>query len=202
MKKIIIIIIIFFVLISFISCNIFPNNKSDIKAVENPEDIEKYQRVASAGELDEFKKELEAYISYSDEILPLWAGFVAATKPILYKFNNENNFGQKIFYAKELKSQYQSFFDKVSIIKPPGIAEKAHELALNTIKKRIEYVSTIETNNDYKEITGLKNNVYMSEVMFWMEIDQIYSYFDHRAKELGLNNPEEKLFTLSNNPKS
>ena len=60
----------------------------------------------------------------------------------------------------------------------------------------------IKNSRDRIKITDLKNNVYTSEVMFWMEIDQIYSYFDHKAKELGLDNPEEKLFTLSNNPLS
>src|SRR5680860_1197206 len=138
MKKVIIIFVIFFIVLTVISCSTIPKNKTEANINKYSEDIGKYQSAISIGEMEAFKNELEGYLSYSKILFSIRDDFINTTEPILNKFNIENNFDQKISNAAELKAYNQSFLDKIRTINPPDIAKKAHLLALSTTKQRIE----------------------------------------------------------------
>ena len=182
-------------MIQIISCSRIGTDKSGTETTAYFEDIEKYQNVISTGELDQFEIELKTYLSYSSELFSIWNEFIKVTEPIINKFNNENNYDRKVLYAKELETYYGALFKKISILKPPEIAESAHKLALDTIKTRMEYVSAIE-NNDLNGIADSENKAYLSETMFWEEIDNIYKYFDNKSAELNLDNYTENIYLI------
>lgn len=130
----------------------------------------------------EFKSELQDYKSFSDKLFPVWQGHINKTSSILDDFNRSTDFEEKIKNSLVLVQRYTEFKTNLENINPPSIATGAYALAVEAVSCRILFFKKFNENAPVKELDEIESQAYLAETGFWVEIDDIYKYFD---KEIG-----------------
>ena len=82
-------------------------------------------------------------------------------------------------------------------IKPPAIAEKAYNIAVEAVSYRVLFFKKFNENAPIKELNELEGKAYIAEAGFWDEIDRIYNYFDEEMVRLNIGD-DYKFVALSN----
>jgi hypothetical protein len=123
----------------------------------------------------------------------MWLDSIEKTNPILNMFNSESIYSEKVVYANQLEEQYTILLESMKKLDPPNLGKRSHELALNSIEKRIGYFKCIK-ENDFEKINNIENEAYLYETMFWEEVDSIFNRLTNRATELGLGDPLNSIY--------
>ena len=145
----------------------------------------------------EFKDELGQFKSFSDELFPIWAGHIDRTSTILDDFNASTIFEEKAEYSKILEQRYMEFEINLENIKPPAIAEKAYNIAVEAVSYRVLFFKKFNKNAPINELNEIEGKAYIAESGFWDEIDRIYNYFDKEMARLNIGD-DYKFVSLSN----
>ena len=198
--KTIITIIIF--LLIFVSVILIGCVKKDYSTVSEPvfsQDIlaVKSLNIEKQTTFTEFKDELGQFKSFSDEFFPIWADHIDRTSSMLDDFNASTIFEEKAECSKILEQRYMEFEVKLENIKPPAIAEKAYNIAVEAVSYRVIFFKKFNENTPVKELNEIEGKAYISEAGFWDEIDRIYNYFDEEMARLNIGE-DYKFVALSN----
>ncbi len=133
----------------------------------------------------EFKDELKEFKSFSDEFFPIWSDHINRTSPVLYDFNSSTVLEEKTRCSKELEQRYCEFKVRLENIKPPAIAAKAYDLAVEDVSYRELFFKKYNENAPVKELNEIESKAYLAETGFWEEIDNVYRYFDKEISRIG-----------------
>jgi hypothetical protein len=133
----------------------------------------------------EFKGELQDYKSFSDELFPVWLDHINITSSMLEDFNSSTVFEEKIKKSEILEQKYTEFKANLENIEPPSIAAGAYNLAVETVSCRILFFEKFNENAPIKELAEIEGQAYLAETDFWVEIDNIYKYFDEEIGRVG-----------------
>jgi hypothetical protein len=133
----------------------------------------------------EFKDELKDFKSFSDELFPIWLDHINKTSSTLEDFNSSTVFEEKIKKSVILEQKYTEFKANLENIEPPYIAAEAYSLAVEAISSRILFFKKFNENAPIKELDEIEGQAYLAETGFWVEIDQIYKYFDEEIGRVG-----------------
>jgi hypothetical protein len=145
----------------------------------------------------EFKDELVEFKSFNDEFFPIWADHIDRISSILDDFNASTIFEEKAECSKILEQRYMEFEVNLENIKPPAIAEKAYNIAVEAVSYRVLFFKKFNENAPVKELNELEGKAYIAEAGFWDEIDRIYDYFDEEITRLNIGD-DYKFVVLSN----
>ncbi|MDZ7838803.1 MAG: hypothetical protein U5N58_13200 [Actinomycetota bacterium] len=62
--------------------------------------------------------------------------------------------------------------------------------------QRILFFEEFEKGAENDILIEIEKESYLSETLFWEEIDKIYSYFDQTAEQLGISTNNQKIERL------
>jgi len=144
-----------------------------------------------------FKDELEDFKSFSEEFFPIWMDHINSTSSILDDFNSSTILEEKASYSEILEPSYLEFKVNLENLKPPPIALKAYNLAVESVSYRVLFFKKFNENAPAKELGEIENKAYLAEASFWEEIDNIYGYFDREMERL--KNEDGSIYNTASN---
>lgn len=156
-----------------------------------------YANSKTISSVDQFEAQLKEYYDFSKDFFSIWYYHTEETELLLHKFNNPSiSIEDKIVYSGELRKKYENFYQDIIKTSPPPEALKAYKYALNAISQRILFFEEFEKSAEINVLIEIEKESYLSEKLFWEEIDKIYSYFDQTAEQLGISTNNQKIERL------
>jgi hypothetical protein len=128
--------------------------------------------------------EMEEFKSFTDAFFRIWSEHIDKVSPVLDSFNrNDISLEEKTEYAYSLAESYRDFKHEIGLINPPPIAVKAYDAAVKALTYRILFFEGYTKNIHISELNDLENKAYLTEALFWEELDKIYKYFEEMIDE-------------------
>lgn len=145
-------------------------------------------------EIFDFENRIKAFNKFNRDFLNIWSKYIYSTEPLLKSFNEEkDNLDLKVSYAKLLIEEYDKFSKELSQMEVPDIATKAYKNGFSSIVYRKLYFETyIDDINKYNfenisKLNDIENKAYLSETMFWEDLDIIYKDFEVEVKKFSFD---------------
>jgi len=187
-KIILIILVMVFLILSFIACNSEPKYTSQEWEEKQEEPHKEIEREKRSEEIENYNRRLNRFNTFLDDFFDVVEIYEPDINELVEKFNNEkDNIEKKKTYAELIIEKKEDFINELSELNVPEEANVFFNFILESetnAKLSLEiFLSSNSNKTDYEEYQSKQKN---ADINARNELNRIYQRFNDEASKLNI----------------